>query len=91
MLAGQKKVIVVRDERWWHDATGVLSAKITLSLALSPQGRGNQQRPWFDELTTNGVVKGYVAIAGDVGYPAISLLAHRIPPPLPAPHPGTNG
>ena len=35
-------------------ATRIRNATVTLSLALSPQGRGNQMRSWFDRLTTNG-------------------------------------
>ena len=35
-------------------ATCVWNTIVTLSLALSPQGRGDQMRSWFDKLTTNG-------------------------------------
>ena len=35
-------------------ATRIRSTTVTLSLALSPQGRGDQMRSWFDKLTTNG-------------------------------------
>jgi len=35
-------------------ATRIRNATVTLSLTLSPQGRGNQTGSWFDKLTTNG-------------------------------------
>jgi hypothetical protein len=35
-------------------AKSKLHFTVTLSLALSPQGRGDKLRSWFDKLTTNG-------------------------------------
>jgi len=50
-----KKVTALRHEQLV--AKSKLHFTIPLSLALSHQGRGNQQRSWFDKLTTNGYLR----------------------------------